>query len=263
MYTKLLAALLTAAILITGAAVAEGNITDGTTPVTDFVVATDGKTAVIRAYTGDATSVTIPETIDGATVTAISETAFKGNTTIESVVLPETLTDIGEEAFFQCANLKSVNVDSVQSFGERCFAMTALEGDVDISAGNVEVGASAFWYTNITGIFLCASTVDIRERAFGDCDKLEYVYIAPYATVTFSETTSDDWAVFEDSSALNTALIPGTQTALPDKLFYKNPLLVIYALEGSYAQQFALDHMIPCNTKDFASMNMEMERRRY
>jgi len=48
---------------------------------------------------------TIPEIVNGMTVTKIGDDAFAGNTTITSIDLPDTITIIGKRAFKGCTLL--------------------------------------------------------------------------------------------------------------------------------------------------------------
>ena len=64
-----------------------------------------GDTIVIYGYGGSNASVTIPTTINGKTVSGISENAFRSNTTITSVFIPTCIEYIGSGAFVGCSNL--------------------------------------------------------------------------------------------------------------------------------------------------------------
>lgn len=68
----------------------------------------DGQ-AVIYAYEGTATAVTIPATIEGYPVTKIADNAFAG-TAVTSVILPATVTHIGWFAFYGCPALEALSL---------------------------------------------------------------------------------------------------------------------------------------------------------
>lgn len=89
----------------------------------------------IYAYNGDATTVTVPNEIDGMSVTAICEYAFspfqdkiskdaeKSRHAIERVILPSTITTIENNAFCYCRALKEVVLpDSVSRVGSGAFS---------------------------------------------------------------------------------------------------------------------------------------------
>ena len=69
----------------------------------------DNKSLRVVSYAGTAASVTIPETVNGMTVTEIGESAFEGNTTLTSIDLPDTITVIGVRSFKDCINLSEMN----------------------------------------------------------------------------------------------------------------------------------------------------------
>ena len=96
---------------------------DGTTLITDEVkmvnpnIVLDGvtyqkldeSTVTVVSYTGSASTVVIPEIVEGYTVTAIAPDAFKENTILTSITLPNTITVIGARAFKGCTALSQMN----------------------------------------------------------------------------------------------------------------------------------------------------------
>jgi len=69
-----------------------------------FELNDDGNLTVID-YTGNSTSVVVPESFEGYTVTVIGECAFENKTFIESIDLPDTITVIRRRAFAGCTSL--------------------------------------------------------------------------------------------------------------------------------------------------------------
>jgi len=101
-------------------------------------------TITITGYTGTDANVVIPATIDGKTVTAIGQTAFRGRL-LESVTIPETVTSIGNSAFQGCASLESVTIpETVTSIGNYAFQGCASLGSVTIPEAVTIIGNSAF-----------------------------------------------------------------------------------------------------------------------
>ena len=89
----------------------------------------DGE-AVITAYKGTATSVTIPATIGGYTVYGVGESAFKGNTKITSITVTTGVKDIGASAFENCTALATITLpNTIKHFGERAIYNTAYYND--------------------------------------------------------------------------------------------------------------------------------------
>jgi uncharacterized protein involved in tellurium resistance len=62
-------------------------------------------TCAVVKYNGSASSVIVPETVNGLTVVEIGESAFEGNTSLQSIDLPDSITVIRKAAFKGCTNL--------------------------------------------------------------------------------------------------------------------------------------------------------------
>ena len=69
----------------------------------------EDNTLTVKTYVGTASSVTIPQTVNGMTVTKIGEAAFEGNNNLHSIDLPDTIVVIGKAAFKNCSNLREMN----------------------------------------------------------------------------------------------------------------------------------------------------------
>ncbi|MGN1161747.1 MAG: leucine-rich repeat protein, partial [Candidatus Fimenecus sp.] len=61
--------------------------------------------AVITAYSGSSTTLTVPSVLNGASVIKIGEGAFRNNTKLQSVTVSEGISDIGAFAFDGCTSL--------------------------------------------------------------------------------------------------------------------------------------------------------------
>ena len=89
------------------------NIVDG-----DFVFKRIGDTnnLALIEYTGNASSIVVPGSVDNMTVTEIGVSplaegekgVFEGNTTLTSVTLPNSITAIREKSFKNCTNLSTM-----------------------------------------------------------------------------------------------------------------------------------------------------------
>ena len=79
-------------------------LVDGVMTVTGF----DASTAIGDSNSGY--TVTIPAMYEGVAVTAIADSAFKGNESIVTVSIPSSVTVIGAEAFMNTVNLSTVNI---------------------------------------------------------------------------------------------------------------------------------------------------------
>ena len=114
----------------------------------DFVYrpakAADSEYEVV-AYTGSATSVTVPDTYDGKNVTAILPEVFKDNTTMTSVTIGDNVTTIGASAFENCDALTTVNFGSgVTTINAKAFYDCDALTSVDLPDAVTFVGRDAF-----------------------------------------------------------------------------------------------------------------------
>ena len=86
----------------------------------DFEIV-DGKSVTIKKYTGNATTINIPEQIHGLLVTAIGSYAFSGCSSLTSVTIPSSVTSIGHSAFYGCSSLTSVTLSLRTQVGANAF----------------------------------------------------------------------------------------------------------------------------------------------
>ncbi|MFA9375140.1 MAG: leucine-rich repeat domain-containing protein [Lachnotalea sp.] len=147
-----------------------------------------GNTIVITGsgnLTGD---VTIPETIDGKTVTAIADSAFSNeekNNNITGLRIPSTVTSIGISAFYGCATLKSVYVDSA----------------------DIEDWAFAACF-ELTSVTIGPNVRNIGEYAFGGCEELTDV------TIESNQITKLAAGTFSECQSLKSITIPSSVTTI-------------------------------------------------
>ncbi|MDE5867504.1 MAG: S8 family serine peptidase, partial [Anaeroplasmataceae bacterium] len=83
-----------------------------------FIV--DDTTGGLVYYQGILENLTIPQVIDGTTITSICSGAFTA-TNVVNVILPNTVTEIQNSAFRECKNLETVKALSVESIGNYAF----------------------------------------------------------------------------------------------------------------------------------------------
>ncbi len=182
--------------------------------VGDFTLTvTQQNTACITAYSGSDSSVTVPMTAEGLSVTAIGERAFAENTAVAAVHLPVSVVSIGDEAFRGCVNLVEISgTENVEAVGAHAFSETGAAsysdmefvtvgdiliaykgsgGDVTVPDG-IRILSSAFTgHGGITSVSLPRSLEYIGEGAFGGCSSLVEVYI-PYSVTGFGENVFAD-----------------------------------------------------------------------
>lgn len=129
---------------------------------------------VVRSYSGSESSVTIPSSVDGQTVTAIGSGAFSDNQTVRSVQLPNTVKQIGQQAFSDCTALQTVSLpSSLVSIGIGAFdGCTSLTG-VTVPSGTQTIGDDAFSSCrSLRQVTIPSSVSSIGDGAFDGCDNV-------------------------------------------------------------------------------------------
>ena len=91
--------------------------------------------ATITAYSGTATSITIPNTLDGYRVTGIGASVFADRTTLSSISFTSNLESIGSEAFRNCTSLETLTlpkslktIDNPETTCQSCTALKTVKG---------------------------------------------------------------------------------------------------------------------------------------
>lgn len=162
----------------------------------EFTYDTNGvSTITITGYSGSASELVIPDTIDGYTVTKIGERVFEQNTNLSNVILPAQLVSIEDFAFFQCTNLKSIVVpDSGTSIGDKAF----------------------FGCSSLASVELPSNLTTMGYEAFGKCVALSSITI-PKSLITYDSISSGP---FNGCTHLYTATIEEGATTVCKRLFY-------------------------------------------
>ena len=85
----------------------------------EYTLTSEG--AVITKYTGNASSISVPSSIEGRSVVKISEYAFS-ETNVKTVILPNGICEIDWFAFYKCPFLEKIYIpSSVSSIGYGAF----------------------------------------------------------------------------------------------------------------------------------------------
>lgn len=117
----------------------------------EFLLFDDG--ALLVKYLGSDEKVTVPDTVEGKTVTKIGSSAFRqtdlitgegARTSLKEVVLPETIEVIGTGAFKDMPVLETVNLpESLKIIGDEAFANTGLK-EISLPSHLETIGSYAF-----------------------------------------------------------------------------------------------------------------------
>ena len=139
---------------------------------------------------GNETSIVIPETICGASVTAVGNNAFEVNENITSVILPDSITSIGYNAFFYCGSLQSVKLPkNITSIEKTTFAACHSLTDIEIPENVTSIKAGAFGNCNsLAKVTLPDGLTELGGAAFSDCLSLTEINI-PSGITTIGERT--------------------------------------------------------------------------
>lgn len=111
-------------------------------------------------YNGDP-ELTIPDTVNGQTVTAIADHGFSGATELTTVILPSTIEHIGDFAFSGCTSIRGIYIPAgVRSIGTYAFA------DCD----------------SLEAISFPATLEELGHDSVSSCNRLRYIiFDGPYA----------------------------------------------------------------------------------
>jgi hypothetical protein len=136
--------------------------------------AEDAYNITITGYTGTATTLPIPNEIEGLPVTKIGNGAFFNKTNLTEVIIPNTVTAIEREAFRGCLNLTRITIgNSVISIGAGAFACCASLTSVTIPNRVISIEWGAFFFfTSLTSVTIGKSVTYIGASAFANCAKL-------------------------------------------------------------------------------------------
>ena len=210
--------------------------------VYDCSLLEDG-TLMIDKYNGTATDLVIPSTINGKTVTAIGESAFKECNTLVKVKLPETIKTIGNSVFYHCNNLEEFTFsDTVPTIGYGMFAGCVKLTKVTFPKALKKVPNGMFsGCTGITSLDIIKGMTEIGDSAFSRCSGLTSIEIP-------EGITKIGYLAFYGCNK-TTIIIPASVTDIGtgnDDAFGLTHLgqefrstIVIYGVPGSAAEEYA------------------------
>ena len=119
-----------------------------TTYVEDFGFSLDNETmqATIVEYIGNDSVLEFPTKVYDYTVTAISNSVFSGNNTLEQITISSTIESIGDNAFTGCTQLKSIVIpSSVNTIGKAVFQNCSSLQTVELLANVDTIPQSTFY----------------------------------------------------------------------------------------------------------------------
>lgn len=220
------------------------------------IIETANNTCEIIDYRGTAKEITIPEKINGKTVTSIGKEAFYDKD-LTSVIIPNSVVTINKSAF-DSNLLTSITIpNSVTNIGPCAFALNRLTS-VTIPNNVTIIGYSAFYSNLLTSITISNSVTIIDYAAFSN-NILTSVIIPngvisiknnafafnrlTSVTIPDSVTTIGEMAF--STNRLISVTIPSSVNAIGNHAFGNNSNLTIYGIAGSVAETYATNNTIP------------------
>lgn len=142
----------------------------------DFKYELDGNNAVIKKYTGSATTLQIPAQLGGHTVTQIGDWAFFNNDVLTNITVPETVTSFGELSFSNCESLVEINFpENLSVIGQGAFSSSSALKAAVIPKNVATIPDSCFKdCSSLTGVTFKSDTAlkVIKGSAFNGCTSL-------------------------------------------------------------------------------------------
>ena len=203
-----------------------------------YIIKSDDTAEIIGCET-TSTELTVPEEIDGYTVSSIGDYGFAKCSTLKSITIPKniktigkyafdgctglinatiptTVSSVGDYAFNNCTGLKNVTIsEGVESIGKGCFYNCTSLAEAVVPDTAKYVGAYAFYNcTSMVNATIGTTTESIGECTFYNCEKLETVVIG------YSVKSIGDYAFY--NCALGRVSVPSATTVIGNFVFAKN-----------------------------------------
>lgn len=170
-----------------------------------YSVNSDG-TVCIEKYNGYQSSVRIPSTIDGKSVTKLAYHSFANNKNVINITLPNTITSAGEEVFLN---------SSLQS--------------ATLEYGTKAVPSGMFMYAqNLSKVTLPSTLKKIEAQAFDTCSSLASISIPSSVKVI-------GYRAFANCSAMNPITIPKSITNIESGAFRNLQISAVTFEDGTTA----------------------------
>lgn len=171
----------------------------------DFEYQVNNGTATITGYTGEQSSITIPNKIGGYSVTAVGSKVLSNAYDVSSVTISEGITTLNDEAFADCSNAKVFSLPStLKTIGNNAFENCSSIKTITIPNSVTSIGSEAFLYCDdLVKVTLPSGLQTIKMSTFENCSSLK--------GVTFpSDLAKIDISAFEYCTSLSQLSIPAS-----------------------------------------------------
>lgn len=164
-------------ILGQGDSLAGNSFTSGSWKYSVYVGANQ---VTIDGYTGSSKNPSIPTTLGGYNVVAISSYAFEGSN-ITAITIPSHITKINGYAFYNCKSLQSVTISGSPTCDYNTFSGCSSLTKVNLGSIPYIPGSMFDNCTSLDSITIPNSVTSIGQFAFSNC---------PLSTVSFASTSN-------------------------------------------------------------------------
>ena len=168
---------------------------------------------IVSSCGSSATSVEIPDEINGLPVVGIKENAFVNRSNLTSITIPDSVTSIGYSAFSGCSGLTSVTIgNGVTSIGDYAFSGVTAEIVWGDDPQITSIGYYAFSGYQGKNLTIPDSVTSIGSGAFSGCSGLTSITIP-------DSVTSIGSSAFSGCSGLTSIVVPNSVTSIGDWAF--------------------------------------------
>ena len=163
---------------------------------------------------GDEKELSIPDNIDGISVTSIGTSTFYGCSSLGEITIPNSVISIGANAFLGCKSLSKITIpNSVTSIGECAFRDCSGLGEITISNRLTSIGNFTFYdCINLNKITIPNSVTSIGGSAFYGCSGLTEIIIP-------NSVTGIGWYAFWCCRRLREITIPNSLISVGEWAF--------------------------------------------
>ena len=186
-----------------------------------YEVLEDGTVSVTK-YTGMDAEVTVPDVIDGKSVTEIGGAAFSDCGNITRITLPSVLKCINKDedsngqngAFSHCTKLTEIVIpDGVTVIGERAFMGCSSLEEIVIPDNVTSIQVAAFSYcAGLKKVIIPNGVLSLEAAAFSSCKSLEEIIIP-------DSVTSMESLLFMDCDKLKKVKLPAGIASIESNIF--------------------------------------------
>ena len=166
------------------------------------------------AKASEFTTIEIPPTYNGKSVTQILSSGFKDLTDLQTIIIPDSINEVLNDAFEGCNNIKEVKYGgTVSEWSQITFGN--LKSNPNENCGNLYIGNNL-----ITDAVITDGITEIKDYTFYNCRSL--------TTLTLPDTllTIGNSSFYKTN--ITTVTVPNNVKKIKEYAFYDAPLTNIY-----------------------------------